>query len=350
MQKGFSLPDRCVKSSARDRAFYAFALLGMLFFVSLLTFPDIARKAVIASLISCAEKIVPVLFPFAVIGALLTSIGTSIAPVKPIRVVFEKIFGISGDGVGAFVFGSAFGLPLGGKYALSLYERDRISRNECERLMGISMNPGIGFTVIGIGYTMWGSARLGRLLYLCQLISAIAVGILFKKGQRSGLSRSANIKNAKKDCLIAPINTQTKNIPLSKLFADAVKEGLSATLTVCAFTVFFSVITELASALFALLSLPKLVSLTFACFAELSCACRALFQSSSSIAPVNAQTVKILLFFAFGFSGISAHMQLFAFCAGSDIRISTYLKMKLLQGIMCATLGSLFLLLVPGVL
>ena len=304
-------------------------LLAAVFFIALVAFPVPSGKAVSASLKTCAERLIPTLFPFAVASELLVGLRFSEITGRLLGRPFSRFFGISECGAAAFVIGSLCGLPLGGRYAVSLYKSGALTASECEKLMALSTNAGIGFTVIGIGYSLWGSLALGWLIYGAQILASVAVGVtLFRP---------------KKSLSIAPVNAETYQKPFSKLVVDAVSSSALNMLNVCAFAVFFSTLSAIVANLCTQLSLPPLLGATFGAFSEIASGCRDLHAFALSNAPVNESSALLLTFFAVGFSGFSVHAQMLSLCDGIDLKMKKYFLSKLASGIVCALTGAIVL-------
>ena len=312
-----------------------FIAVTLTFFALLLAFPDIARGSVMTSLTACFAKLIPSLFPFMVAGDLFFSLGAGEMIGKRLGKPFRKLFGISENGVSAFLLGAVCGLPLGAKYALSLYKSGSISRSDCERLMGISTNSGPGFVVAGIGLSLYGSVRLGWILYLCQIGASVISGIL--------------LRGRKGSVIIAPTTHKTRRKPLSVLITEAVSSSVINILKICGFVVFFGVLTEFIVSACAFLSLPALLTATLSAFTELTSACEILHVFSLSNTSLTLHSAHILTFFAVGFSGMCAHLQTASLTDGHSVSMRTYYLTKLLSGIICALLGASALHFLPSI-
>ena len=313
-------------SQRTDEPNHALPLIfAILFFLMLTLFPAVSRKAVSDSLMLCYTKLIPSLFLFIVAGDVLFSCGAAELIGVILGAPFEKLFGISRNGVGAFLMGLVCGLPLGGKYAIALFEKGLISKSDCERLIGISNNAGMGFVVVGIGYGFWGSTAFGWLLYVCEIISSITVGICFK---RKSLSVSVAPKSE--------IPTENK---LSSIICSSVLTASYSMLQICGFVIFFSALSAFISELFVYIGAPPILSLVPSAILEISSGCEALHSFSLSNEPVACEIAKALTFFSVGFSGISAHFQLSSFALKSNIRMKHYYCQKLICGIICMILG-----------
>ena len=301
------------------------------FTFALLTYSPTVSASVIRSLELCAKKLIPSLFPFMVTAQLFFSLGASELVAKILGVSFEKLFGISGVGASAFLLGALCGLPLGGKCALELYKKGYITRSECERLAAMSTNAGIGFTVAGVGGALLGNIRLGYTVYFVQITAQIAVGMLLKPHRN--------------DRLIAPITNETSYQPFLSSISSAVSSSAIGTVTVCGYVTFFGVISDLTLSLCETLGVGAPLRLVLVSLTELTCACNEIKIYLSSIEPTIRNFAFSALFFAFGFSGLSVHMQLSAIASETDIRIKNVILTKLLCGAVAIPLGYLATLL-----
>lgn len=295
----------------------------------LLSFPNAVKNSVLKSLTLCTGVLIPSIFPFTVIGEIFFSSGAANTLGKAIGKPFKRLFGISEAGVGAFLLGLVCGLPLGGRYALTLYSSGCISKDECERLMGLSSNAGLGFVVAGVG-GIWGNMKLGWLLYLTQIISVTVVGaVLFRP----------------KICIsIAPVIVKTNKTSLSKAIVGAISSGTLNMLRACAFVVIFGVITSFIELACAFFNLPTIFLAVTSAFTEISYACSFLHTFSLTGALSGA---KALTFFAVTFSGFCAHAQLSSMAVELDVGMKKYYCIRLVSAIFSAVIGSFICKLYP---
>ena len=77
----------------------------------------------------------------------------------------------------AIVFSEAYKNYLYWNYSIvtnaERYKVVKISKNECERLIGFSNNASPAFVISGVGYALFGSIRIGVFLYILSFISSI---------------------------------------------------------------------------------------------------------------------------------------------------------------------------------
>ncbi len=319
--------DKIKKSSALP------LLLTVLFLISALAFPSTVRSSVTDALNLCALTLVPSLFPFMVLGEIFFALGGHRPLARLFGKPFKRLFGIQGGGAGAFLLGAVCGLPLGAKYAVILYKNSEISKEECELLMGISNNAGMGFAVMGIGYTMWGSTAFGWLLYICQIIGASAAGILL----------SQNLKTEEKMRCIAPVTVQSTKKSFGSVLSEAVSSSAVNMLKLCGFVVTFGAISAFIEQACNALALPRLFFVTLSSFTEISFAAAKAHQFFLTGSASALHGAKILTFFAVGFAGMSVHAQTSSFAYSEGISMKKYYLAKLLCGLICALTGAVVL-------
>lgn len=257
----------------------------------------------------CANTIIGSVFPFLI----LTDIFVAFARFDSIgcfRRLFEKIFKINGYAITAYAVGLICGFPLGVKVAVDLYKSGLISRDECERLIGFSNNTGPAFVIGGVGFGLRGSVKEGIILYFSMLIASAISGFIIGLGKKSTSVNNEYERNSIYD------------------FISSVKNAATNTLNVCAFVVFFSVISGILS-----LVIKNEIAYSLAVsIAEVSNAAKVLARSSYP-----RKISLSLTSFAISFSGISVHMQAKCFTYGTEISMKRYYITKILQGTLSAT-------------
>ena len=89
-----------------------------------------------------------------------------------------------------------------------MYDNGIISKKEAERVMTFCNNPGSAFVISAVGVSLFGSLKLGIILYVCVILSSVivgAVGRLFYRGEKYTSCSAATIKaslSATRSCSI----------------------------------------------------------------------------------------------------------------------------------------------------
>ena len=302
---------------------FAFIFLFLLVFL-----PEISKNSVQKSLNICYSALLPSLFPFMVCGEIIFTLGSEHMSFGFAGRLFEKFTGISEKGFTVFLLGSICGLPTGSKYALTLYENGAISKSDCEKLMGVSNNAGLGFVVAGIGGAFFGSLSFGVLLYVCQLAaSLISAHLLFSENNSVTVISGPTVVHKK---------------PLYSVVTRAVSDASLNFVKICGFVIFFSAVSGFIMYFSGILHLPVLLSALLISFLEVTGACSSLAAVPTEGYPVLSCCVSLLTFFAVGFSGLSVHLQTCSLAFGYSLNMKNYFLIKLLSGVVCAFLGAVF--------
>ncbi len=270
----------------------------------------------------CWELILPSLFPFFVVSALLSRLDFPQLAGDRLSPLAARLFHVSGAGATALFIGLTGGYPLGAAYLAELEEQGQLSPRETERLLGFCNNSGPAFLVGAIGAGVFHSTRIGLLLYAAHAMAAILTGVLLR-GQAEASEP-------------APTYAATAPLPFSRALPEAVRAAVLAALNVCGFVVCFTVFTGLldawgvldglSSRLSALtgLGLPQARALLTG-FWELGGGIGAMQGLASS--PGNLALAAVLV----GWGGVSVHFQTLSALAESKAKVSPHLTGRLMS-------------------
>ena len=199
----------------------------------LLVRPQKAASAVRAGLALCAGTVVPSLFPFFAAISLLLQLGAAEALGRLCAPIMRPLFRMRGVCALPLLAGLLGGYPSGAKTAASLYAQGRITRQEAELLLGFCDNCGPAFLLGCVGAGVLGNPDAGLWLYAVHILSAILAGILLCRlsGDRGPVLLGSALP-------AAPVS-------FPQALTSSVTGALASTLNVCAFVVFFQVLSAL---------------------------------------------------------------------------------------------------------
>lgn len=202
-------------------------VLVLVFAALLLARPEMAAAAVGDGLVLCARTVVPSLFPFFVVTALLLQSGLD-SLLRPICAPFMvPLFRLRGECAAPLLTGFLGGYPAGARSAAQLYEQGGISRGEAERLLGFCNNCGPGFLIGFVGTGVLGNAQAGAALLAVHIAAALVSGMILCR--LPGESEPPRLT----------CSLPARSVPLSKALTTSVSGALSSTLSICAYVVFF---------------------------------------------------------------------------------------------------------------
>ncbi len=254
------------------------------------------------------KSVLPSLFPFFILSDMFLSLGMDFG-----TALFERVFKINKKGANALVIGLLCGFPIGAKVALDLLRQGHINKDECQRLIGFTNNTGPAFAVCVLGLGMRGSLFDGILIYLIEIISAVAVGAVFGIGKRASKDKAVPLKRIKFSLI------------------SSTKEAVNKSLNIAGFIALFACVSSLIKLI------PfETVRYMVLCLGEVFSALEYLSKSN-----LNYPVSLALSAFALCFSSISVHLQTVSLTKENEISLKGYLYMKFLQGLIAALIGLL---------
>ena len=295
------------------------AYLSLFAFATILSirFSPLFNEGVKSGLKFCFTVILPSAFPFMILSDLLLFV-LRFERIASLRALFSKLFKINGYAITVFLTGLISGFPIGAKLARELYKSGKISKNECERLIGFSNNASPAFVISGIGAGLLGSVKIGVFIYLISVFSCIATGMIF-----------AGFTASKKETEYEQIHSFS--------FVNSIKEATKASINICGFIAFFSVVITLLRQFIK----NELTLALISSFLEVGNASRLITSLK-----LDYTLLFPLLSFAVSFSGLSVHLQSKSLFYDTDISFKRYYLMKLVSGIISSLASFLTLPLV----
>lgn len=318
--------------------FLGLGLLGCT--LALMFFPQESMQAARDGLTLCYNVIIPSLFPFFVLSSLVVELGLAGYLGRALEGIMRPLFNVSGSCATAFALGFIGGYPVGAKTAISLYENGMCTKTEAERLLSFCNNSGPAFILGVVGAGVFGSSKVGVLLYLAHAAASICIGILFRF-YKAGKSGKGETKTAPK------FHAQRFTVA----FTDSIKSSFLSTLNICAFVVFFTVVIRMlflsgilsgvANALGFLLAplgfTTEWAERLLTGFIEISSGVWTLSGSGALAGRLSMAA------FMLGWAGVSVHCQVLSFIGGSGLSVRTYIIGKMLHGGLSALfIGVLF--------
>ena len=297
----------------------------------LLLFPQEISAAVRSALDTCANTLLPSLFPFFILSGFLIRSGISDRLGQKLEFLMRHIFHLSGDCVCAVIAGAVGGYPTGARTAIELYKTGRCSRTEAEHLLGFCSNCGPSFLFGVVGFAVFQETKYACLLTAVHLASAVLTGIILrlpapelKTGHRVGAAR-----------LPSP----------AAAFVDSVSSALSSFLNLSAFVLCFSAIIALLDVCGCLDFLSSCLLLPVSPENRQALLLSALEMTAGvlSLAQGDTEARLVICAAALAWSGLSIHCQVLSLMRDTDLSPRLYFQGKVLHMLLSAAMTAAWL-------
>ena len=189
----------------------------------ILLFPAITADGARDGLKICGNIIIPSLFPFCVLTLFAEKSGIITILSKILSPITKRILHLSGEKFCVLIMSSIGGFPVGARLIRSLYDRGAISENEAKRTMLYSISGGPAFILTAVGSGILGSAKLGQIFLISNMLSTLFLAIIIEMG-------------AKNDLIIE----KAPSCKISDALVEAVLDSSRAILSICGWVILFS--------------------------------------------------------------------------------------------------------------
>ncbi len=320
-----------MKIFTKERFLYLlipFVVAGLNFLI--IMFPKVMISAAKNGVGLWFFNVLPAVLPFVIGGNMLMELGF----VKFLGVLLEPImyliFRVSGAGSFAMVMGFMSGYPMGAKITSQLRINGDLSRHEAQRLMSFCNNAGPLFVIGTIGTVMFKNPQIGYYILFVHYISAIIVGLLFRRYKKEELKPSFSTRKVFKRAYAQMRDERKKRgRSFGEILGISVKQAMETMLLIGGFIVLFCVIIEVIN----LMDLPSLLNLPpssplvgiIGGFVEIT-------NGTAILSNLPGMTPVFITCGLISWGGLSVFAQSVSFLSKTDISPLIYMFSKLLQG------------------
>ena len=276
----------------------------------------------------CARLLIPSLFPFFVLSGFLNRLGLPGLLGSLLAPFASRLFGVSGAGASALLIGLTGGYPAGAAYIADMAKSGSVSKQEAERLLGFCNNSGPAFIVGAVGIGVFGSVKIGLILYGVHILAAFLTGLLFRGKHPCAETQPLQLDSA--DPALALV--------------ESVRQAVPAILSVCGFALCFTVLFAVLDAGGALSALCETIAVRLH-FEPLfvRSLLTGLFELGSGTAALQElrpcpETLSLAAFLL-GWGGLSVHFQTLGVLSGCNVKGALHLTGRLLSAGFAAALA-----------
>ncbi|MBO5328477.1 MAG: hypothetical protein J6B04_04820 [Clostridia bacterium] len=287
--------------------------------VIIIIYPERYVKCCFEGLLTWAECVVPALFPFAVISAILTKTGIAEDFSKPFYKVLNKV-NLPECTAACFTLSALSGYPAGSRTVAEFYKNGAISDNNALKVAALCSTSGPLFIIGSVGFKMFGDKIIGVKILLAHFISVILVGAVFC------------LFNKNRQNLKPVVKKQTGNILYDCFYGAA-----NAVLTAGAFIVFFYTVSKIMCDFNLLYPLCKILNLFFPNDVSLGI-CRGILEITGGCLTLSKSGYSYsvpICGFLITFGGISILLQQLSYLSAMQISAFKFILIKFLQAVAC---------------
>lgn len=283
-------------------AIFVFAFVSICFVYS----NDI-RIGVIGGINICTNLIIPSLFVFLVFSTFIISTNISSIIFTPIRWIFKAIFRVDNKLADVIILSFLGGYPVGAKLIANLVEKKQLVATDAKSISFFCVNAGPAFIISGIASAIFSNSKIGIVLLLSQIFSALFIGYFFRRN------------NAFVKC----DGDNSFCVDYLNEFIFSVSSSVNAILKMCGFIVFFSGLIQIIKTNF-ILPFTNTTQALFFGLIEISYGCKSLIGQNGIFAIVVACIITC-------FGGLCVNFQVFQILKNCKMDIKKYYFYKLVQ-------------------
>ena len=286
------------------------AVLLVLGAIYLLLYTKQASGATVAGLRLCVYTVIPAVFPYLVLSSLFVKLGLADYLARPLTRVTRRFFALPGCCGGVILLGLLCGFPTGANMSVTLYKEGYITKEQAERLTAFCNFCGPSYIVSVLGMRVWHSTKKALSFFVLQSVLALLLGMLLGIGKK----REREVR-----VVLSPAS-------YSRAFTESITQACGATLSVCGYVTFFSVLLSAFSPILA------------GCSPTISALVCGVFEMSAGVSRLVGRTTGgsfagvIVLW-----SGLSVWMQIQSLCQTQDgqrLSLALYLRLRLVLVVM----------------
>lgn len=321
------------QSKSKNQVFINFLYIIFLL-ISIITIVIIPKQAIQTfgqGINLWATKVLPSLLPFFILTKLLSyttfvnTIGKFLSPIT------QKLYGVGGVAGYIYFMSIVSGYPVGAKLTSDFYENQVLTSGQAKSISAFTSTSGPLFILGTVGLGFFNSSKLGFIVLISHLISALLNGLIYRNKDNIKISQA--------------IPTSISNNPLSDSMYNSIISIMMVGGFIAIFYMALSLILQLniLSPLITLLSklgINEQVSIsTLSGVVEVTTGLSILSKSNISF-----KLATILSSFLISFGGLSIHAQAYCYLKNFKLKYSHFLIQKVTHAIISASVTLVILL------
>ncbi len=200
-------------------------VIFILFSVLLISEPESCKTGIATGILLCSKIIIPSLYPFTVCLLFIMKSGI-LKNIEFITPFTKRIFKLTANEFVIMILSFVGGYPVGAKLIDEEINNKRLTAQRGGNLLCFCTNAGPAFIITVVGSGLYGSKKIGTILFVSHILSSILFCIIFNKNE---INSNYSNKNDEK-------------INIIDNFISSASESASSVMTICIYVILFSTI------------------------------------------------------------------------------------------------------------
>ena len=242
--------------------------------------------------------------------------------------IFSKIFKVNRNCTSSIIIGFLCGFPMGAKSVISSFENGKITSKDTKILLSFINNCNPIFIISTIAINIFGSVKIGLILLISHIISAITLGIISSRYLNNNIIQENNdfLKSLCKKNTI-----KNKKIEKDSFFEIVTNSILNTFVTleiILGFMLIFNILSNIIFDILSNFNIPNTTIHILTAFFEVTNGCYSIGGLN-----INIYSKILIISFMIGFSGLCIIFQIYSVIYKYKFKITKLIKFKLLHGI-----------------
>lgn len=169
------------KKSKINISDFIITILVTILIIILVSSPSKYAKTTYGGLQLFALNVFPTLFPFIFLSKIISSLQTPIIISSKLSRTATKVFRSPPIVIYVFFLSIVCGYPIGAKLVSDLYDSKTINQTQAKTMSYFCSTSGILFVVGTIGNIMFGSSKIGVIIYVSHIIGCFIGGLVLSR-------------------------------------------------------------------------------------------------------------------------------------------------------------------------
>lgn len=264
----------------------------------------------------CLNRLIPSLFFFMALSSFLMQSGIGHKMFYPLCYPLSKIFRIDKKHVPIFCFSLLGGYPIGPKLIADAVGKKEMNPQTGTRMLAFCVNCGPAFLISAVSVPIFHNYRIGLIVYLSQILSAVFIGCLL--GRKKTFPASTDISTQNQQCTGSSFSNE---------FVTAVQTSVKSMALICAFVVIFTGISQVLKDTRMITAISSFLQHVMT-KESANCLIMGLLEVTGGCAQLSASPSMPLLILLTGFGGICVHIQTKAILNKTAVKMNLFYLLR----------------------